>query len=195
MTNQMGNLKHEEITKNISKLRNALNKSSSTNKLQKTELMNHKLSESYNVSLKIIVDVSKLLQQYMSYFNEIDQIVSSIDLSNTNSNHFTNINKLTSEKIDELTVNFQEQLNVLTPIYEKNNMSTEDLTTYNKLLNNVNLESKKIAAVQQGGKKLKRKSSKNSKTSFNFNWWVYWFYIWRGRYWWWHFFKSYIIAC
>lgn len=155
MTNQMGNLKHEEITKNISKLRNVLNKSSSTNKLQKTELMNQKLSESYNVSLKIIVDVSKLLQQYMSYFNEIDQIVSAIDLSNTNSNskHFININKLTSEKIDELTVNFQEQLNVLTPIYEKNNMSTADLTSYNKLLNNVNLESKKIAAIQQGGRK------------------------------------------
>jgi hypothetical protein len=106
--------------------------------------------------LKIIVDVSKLLQQYMSYFNEIDQIVSAIDLSNSNSNskHFININKLTSEKIDELTVNFQEQLNVLTPIYEKNNMSTADLTSYNKLLNNVNLESKKIAAIQQGGRKI-----------------------------------------
>lgn len=164
MTNQMGNLKHEEITKNISKLRNVLNKSSSTNKLQKTELMNQKLSESYNVSLKIIVDVSKLLQQYMSYFNEIDQIVSAIDLSNTNSNsnskHFININKLTSEKIDELTVNFQEQLNVLTPIYEKNNMSTSDLTSYNKLLNNVNLESKKIAAIQQGGRKILKKKGK-----------------------------------
>jgi hypothetical protein len=162
MSNQMGNLKHEEITKNISKLRNALNKSSSTNKSQKIELMNQKLSESYNVSLKIIVDVSKLLQQYMNYFNEIDQIVSSIDLSNSNSNtkHFTNINKLTSEKIDELTKNFQEQLNVLTPIYEKNNMSTSDLTEYNKLLNNVNLESKKIVAVQQGGKKRKSKKSK-----------------------------------
>ena len=158
MNNQMGNLKHEEITKNISKLRNALNKPSSTNKSQKVELMNQKLSESYNVSLKIIVDVSKLLQQYMNYFNEIDQIVSSIDLSNSNTNtkHFTNINKLTSEKIDELTQNFQEQLNVLTPIYEKNNMSTSDLTQYNKLLNNVNLESKKIVAVQQGGER-KRK--------------------------------------
>lgn len=164
MNNQMGNLKHEEITKNISKLRNALNKSSSTNKSQKVELMNQKLSESYNVSLKIIVDVSKLLQQYMNYFNEIDQIVSSIDLSNSNTNtkHFTNINKLTSEKIDELTQNFQEQLNVLTPIYEKNNMSTSDLTQYNKLLNNVNLESKKIIAVQQGGKKRKY-SKKNNK--------------------------------
>lgn len=164
MSNQMGNLKHEEITKNISKLRNALNKSSSTNKTQKVELMNQKLSESYNVSLKIIVDVSKLLQQYMNYFNEIDQIVSSIDLSNstTNTKHLTNINKLTSEKIDELTKNFQEQLNVLTPIYEKNNMSTSDLNEYNKLLNNVNLESKKIVALQQGGKH-KRKYSKKLK--------------------------------
>lgn len=165
MNNQMGNLKHEEITKNISKLRNALNKSSSTNKSQKVELMNQKLSESYNVSLKIIVDVSKLLQQYMNYFNEIDQIVSSIDLSNSNTNtkHFTNINKLTSEKIDELTQNFQEQLNVLTPIYEKNNMSTSDLTQYNKLLNNVNLESKKIVAVQQGGERKKKYKLKKNK--------------------------------
>ena len=168
MNNQMGNLKHEEITKNISKLRNALNKSSSTNKSQKIELMNQKLSESYNVSLKIIVDVSKLLQQYMNYFNEIDQIVSSIDLSNSNTNtkHFTNINKLTSEKIDELTKNFQEQLNVLTPIYEKNNMSTSDLTQYNKLLNNVNLESKKIVAVQQGGER-KRKYKYSKKINKN----------------------------
>lgn len=163
MSNQMGNLKHEEITKNISKLRNALNKSSSTNKTQKIELMNQKLSESYNVSLKIIVDVSKLLQQYMNYFNEIDQIVSSIDLSNSNTNtkHLTNINKLTSEKIDELTKNFQEQLNILTPIYEKNNMSTSDLNEYSKLLNNVNLESKKIVAVQQGGKRKKNTRRKN----------------------------------
>ena len=39
-------------------------------------------------------------------------------------------------------------------------MSTSDLTEYNKLLNNVNLESKKIVAVQQGGKKRKSKKSK-----------------------------------
>ena len=126
--------------------------------------INKNVTESYNVSLKIIVDVTKLLNQYMLYFNEIDKVINSLNdsdnttLSLTN-NYFDNINKLTSEKIDELTKNFQNQIDSVKTIYNKNNLPTEDLEKYNSLLSSINTESK-LLLKKQGGSKKHRKHNK-----------------------------------
>lgn len=122
--------------------------------------INKNVTESYNVSLKIIVDVTKLLNQYMLYFNEIDKVINSLnDSDNTTltltNNYFDNINKLTSEKIDELTNNFQNQIDSVKTIYTKNNLPTEDLEKYNSLLSSINTKSKLLLKKQGGSKKHK----------------------------------------
>jgi len=125
--------------------------------------INKNVTESYNVSLKIIVDVTKLLNQYMLYFNEIDKVINSLtENNNTNlsltNNYFENINKLTSEKIDELTNNFKKQIDSVKTIYSRNNLPTEDLERYNSLLASINTESKLLLKKQGGYKKYRKKN-------------------------------------
>jgi len=126
--------------------------------------INKNVTESYNVSLKIIVDVTKLLNQYMLYFNEIDKVINSLNDSNNTTltltnNYFDNINKLTSEKIDELTKNFKNQIDSVKTIYSKNNLPTDDLEKYDSLLSSINTESK-LLLKKQGGSKKYRKHNK-----------------------------------
>ena len=126
--------------------------------------INKNVTESYNVSLKIIVDVTKLLNQDMLYFNEIDKVINSLNDSNNTTltltnNYFDNINKLTSEKIDELTNNFKNQIDSVKTIYSKNNLPTEDLEKYDSLLSSINTESK-LLLKKQGGSKKYRKHNK-----------------------------------
>tara|TARA_Y100000389_G_C17451512_1_gene515144 strand:- start:1697 stop:2224 length:528 start_codon:yes stop_codon:yes gene_type:complete len=132
-----------------------------SSKVKALSEINKNVSESYNVSLKIIVDVTKLLNQYMVYFNEIDKLMEtfSTDSSNTlNNQYFQHINKITSEKIDELSKNFKSQLDSLKTVYSKNNIPTEDLDRYSGLLDSINTESKLLLKTE-GGRKLKKKAS------------------------------------
>lgn len=130
-------------------------------KVESLTEINKNVTESYNVSLKIIVDVTKLLNQYMLYFNEIDKVINSLNDSNNTTltlanNYFDNINKLTSEKIDELTNNFKDQIETVKTIYSKNNLPTEDLEKYNSLLATINSDSKLLLKKQGGNKKYRR---------------------------------------
>ena len=122
--------------------------------------INKNVTESYNVSLKIIVDVTKLLNQYMLYFNEIEKVINSLNDHNSTltltNNYFDNINKLTSEKIDQLTNNFKNQIDSVKTIYSKNNLPTEDLEKYNSLLSSINTESKLLLKKQGGSRKYKK---------------------------------------
>lgn len=132
-------------------------------KMESLTEINKNVSESYNVSLKIIVDVTKLLNQYMLYFNEIDKVINSLNDGNNTTltltnNYFNNINKLTSEKIDELTKNFKDQIDSVKTIYSKNNLPTDDLDKYNTLLATINSESKLLLKKQGGYKKYNKKN-------------------------------------
>lgn len=136
-----------------------LNEKTLNSKVKVLSEINKNVSESYNVSLKIIVDVTKLLNQYMVYFNEIDKLMETFNTnsSNTlNNQYFQHINKITSEKIDELSKNFKSQLESLKSVYSKNNIATDDLDKYSSLLDTINTESK-LLLKKEGGRKIKRK--------------------------------------
>ena len=132
-------------------------------KVESLTEINKNVTESYNVSLKIIVDVTKLLNQYMLYFNEMDKVINSLNDSNNTTltlanNYFDNINKLTSEKIDELTNNFKNQIDTVKTIYSKNNLPTDDLEKYNSLLATINSDSKSLLKKQGGNKKYRKQN-------------------------------------
>ncbi|QOI90197.1 hypothetical protein QKU58_gp134 [Pyramimonas orientalis virus] len=166
--NTLGDTTNAGFKNKIESFRDRLKKNTDsskdlTGKVKSLTELNKNVSESYNVSLKIIVDVTKLLNQYMVYFNEIEKLMESFttDQSNTlNNNYFSHINKITSEKIDELSSNFQNQLDNLKTIYTKNNIQTNDLDKYSNLLDNINAESKMLLQKQTGGKKVTRKYKK-----------------------------------
>jgi hypothetical protein len=144
-----------------SKLENKQQSEKNLNSKVKTlSEINKNVSESYNVSLKIIVDVTKLLNQYMVYFNEIDKLMESFNTesSNTlNNQYFQHINKITSEKIDELSSNFKLQVDSLKAVYSKNNIPTDDLDKYSSLLDSINSESKLLLKKEGGGRKYRNK--------------------------------------
>ena len=151
MSEQLGELTPKKFSNSLNKLKSNLqqapNKTLHTKIKSLTEI-NKKVSDSYTVSLKIIVDVSKLLNQYMLYFNEIEKIIQGLEKQNNtnalNEEYFTYINKMTSEKIENLSDAFRKQLSTLKPIYSKNNISTTDLDTYDILLKEISQESKTI---------------------------------------------------
>lgn len=160
-TNQMGDLTKKNMSNSLARIKSTLENNtvvskSMNSKMKSLKDINKKLSNSYGVSLKIIVDVSKLLNQYMIYFNEIEKMINSLDKKTSNALHddyFSHINNMTSQKIEELTNEFKDQLNTLKPSFEKNNIPIEELNTYEQLLSNINLESKLI--VQTKGDKKK----------------------------------------
>lgn len=160
-----------EFKEKIQSFKNKLQKNTNsskdlTGKVKSLTELNKNVSESYNVSLKIIVDVTKLLNQYMVYFNEIEKLMESFNTeqSNTlNNNYFSHINKITSEKIDELSTNFKSQVNNLKTVYSKNNIPTNDLDNYSRLLDTINVDSKLLLKQQTGGKRKYNKKPKNNK--------------------------------
>jgi hypothetical protein len=166
VSNQFGNLSPETFENKKNKIKSVLAKSSTSAKKlakQNTSLIeiNNNISESYNVSLKIIVDVTKLLNQYMIYFNEIEKLISSFSNETSNSlnnDYFLHINKITSEKIDELSNNFKTQVDSLKEVYIKNDLPTGDLDKYSDLLSVINIESKNIIKAQKGGSFKKKKN-------------------------------------
>jgi hypothetical protein len=155
-----------EFKNKIESFKNKLKKSTLsskdlTGKVQSLTELNKNVSESYNVSLKIIVDVTKLLNQYMVYFNEIEKLMDTFNTeqSNTlNNNYFSHINKITSEKIDELSSNFKSQVDTLKSVYSKNNIPTEDLDNYRNLLDTINVDSKLLLKQQVGGRRRRNKT-------------------------------------
>jgi hypothetical protein len=159
---------NNEFKEKIETFKNKLKKNTSSSqelsgKVKSLTELNKNVSESYNVSLKIIVDVTKLLNQYMVYFNEIEKLMESFNTEQSNSlsnNYFVNINKITSEKIDELSANFKSQVDNLKVVYSKNNIPTADLDNYSQLLSTINTDSKLLLKQQSGGRKKSKKIKK-----------------------------------
>lgn len=131
-------------------------KSDAAAKIKALTELNNKVSNSYNVSLEIIVDVTRLLNQYMVYFNQIDALMGELNAtknSNSLSNkYFENINLLTSKKIEELSANFKNSLTDLKIVYDKHKLDSSNLDKYNNLLDSINSESKLLLKTQSGGK-------------------------------------------
>ena len=161
----MGRLTSEDMSQQIEKIKHKITSNNKDpQKIKSMTELNNKLTDSYSVSLKIIVDVSKLLNQYMVFFNEIDKVLIESDKheSNTNtlnSEYLQYINKLTSENIQNMTNDFEKQLESMIPIYKKNNIPTTDLDNYNILIKDIKQESQSIA-TQTGGKRKKKKKPK-----------------------------------
>lgn len=172
MSNRMGDLRSPGVSTKLEKIKEVVKNTtdSQTNlkeKLRSITEINTKLAQSYDVSLRIIVDVSKLLNQYIAFFNEIDELLNKLDASskdNVTGEYIKYINRLTSDNIDKMTIEFKTQLQNIVPMFEKNDIPSGNLTEYGSLLDNINKEAKMLASKSGGGypkKNPKGKSKKN----------------------------------
>ena len=169
MSTRMGDLRTPGVSTKLQKIKDVV-KSTTDNqvdlkdKLKSITEINSKLAQSYDVSLRIIVDVSKLLNQYTAFFNDIDDLLVKLDASskdNVTGEYIKYINKLTSDNIDKMTNEFKSQLQNIVPMFEKNDIPAGNLNEYSTLLDNINREAKVLASKSGGGRK--RSKSKKQK--------------------------------
>lgn len=153
LSRKMGDLDNPDVAGKLNKIRQVVRTTTNSNsglrdKLKSVTEINNKLAQSYDVSLRIIVDVSKLLNQYITFFNEIDEMIAKLD--STASDGLTGeyvkyINRLTSENIDKMTTEFKNQLSSIVPMFDRNNIPTKNLTEYSELLDQINREAKETS--------------------------------------------------
>lgn len=85
-----------------------------------TEL-NDNLTHGYELSLKLVVDVSKLLQDYSLVFDNIESSLTNIDrrLDGIKSGDISEINLLTKRSIQKIATDFEKQYPIILKSLEK----------------------------------------------------------------------------
>lgn len=101
---------------------------------------NELLIESYESSLSIIADMSTLLYEYMTFFNETEQMLEELRINSTQSAAIDNakhLNKMVSKNIKSSSLKCFEQLSQLTPLFKQNDISTHKMENFSKVLETV----------------------------------------------------------
>ena len=180
----LGDLSHPDVTDKLTKIRKVVRATAEDHASLRTRLksvtdINNKLAQSYDVSLRIIVDVSKLLNEYIAFFNEIEDLVDRMNTQlddGSTREYIRYINRLTSDNIDKMTQDFRKQLDALIPVLAKNKMDTSNLREYGTLLESINSDAKVLVSRQEkeptsnsitGGNSSKpsNKSTRSQKTN------------------------------
>lgn len=123
---------------------NQLNTKSTYSKLRAVQEINSKISESYQISMKIIIDLSTLLNQYVKYTNKIETIIKDLNTKELSNKTITTLQTEASNQIQDISQQFKNQINILKPIYTKNNLKTTELENYEKMFEKISMNSKHI---------------------------------------------------
>ena len=113
-------------------------KSQSTNKnsMKQYSEVNKKLANGLEVSLNVIVDLSKILKNYHVFLDEIQDLLGSMDtMYADDADSIDELKKLTDKAISKLNSSFGEQLDDIAKTYKKNNMDSSQLDDLKKFLN------------------------------------------------------------
>lgn len=125
------------------------------NKVEKLTELNNKLSNGYELSLKMVVDVSKLLRNYTKMFDDLETMLGNLDEDmNVHQTDIQYISNLTRESINKISYDFNKQYPDVIKALEKSNNSNS-LTYANRLRNIVNELPSDAKRIQTGGKKKK----------------------------------------
>lgn len=136
-------------------------------KIDKLTNLNKKLADGYELSLRIVVDVSKLLENYTKMFNGLEKLISTLDADiGVQQTDLQYINKLTKDSIIKISADFNEKFPSIVTAFEKEG-DRESLANAQKLKEIVNELPSNAANVLQsdkvklnGGALRKRKSNR-----------------------------------
>lgn len=135
-------------------------------KVERLNDLNNKLSSGYELSLRMVVDVSKLLTNYTKMFDDLEQLIGNLDDDmNIKQNDIQYISNLTKESIKKISYDFNSQFSTVVKALEKNN-SSESIQYANKLktiVNQLPSDARNINGMPQNGGSSKRASVRKSK--------------------------------
>lgn len=123
------------------------------NRVEKLTELNNKLSNGYELSLKMVVDVSKLLANYTKMFDDLEIMLKGLDEDiNIHQTDINYISNLTRESINKISNDFNKQYPDVIKALEKSN-NADSLAYANRLRNIVNELPMDAKNIQSGGKK------------------------------------------
>lgn len=136
-------------------------------KIDKLSKLNHTLTSGYELSLKMVVDVSKLLQNYTKMFDDLEITLKNLDdAMGIQDVDIKYISELTKESIQKITTEFNEQYPKIVDELEKQgnrdsaNMARKLKTIANDLPSYVNEIERVRPPSVVGGNTKKRNSRK-----------------------------------
>ncbi len=133
-------------------------------KIEKLTALNKKLADGYELSLRIVVDVSKLLENYTKMFNGLEKLIATLDTDiGVQQTDLQYINKLTKESIAKISTDFNDKFPSIVTALEKEG-DQESLANAKKLKEIVNELPSNAASILQsdratvsGGRSRKKK--------------------------------------
>ena len=151
-------IKVRDITTKIEKKRTHVQTMKA--KIDKLKEINNKLTDGYELSLRMVVDVSKLLQNYTKMFDDLEKLLSALDQDmGVQQTDIQYISHLTKESIRKISDDFNNQFPSIVEVLEKNG-NRETMSYATRLKGIVNqLPSDATAMKQLGGKKGTKKKT------------------------------------
>lgn len=102
-------------------------------KIDKLTSLNRKLANGYELSLKVVVDVSKLLQNYTKMFDDIEHMLGSLDTDlGSQQLDIKYISELTKKSIEKIKTDFNSQYPTIIDALEKDG-NKENVASARKL--------------------------------------------------------------
>tara|TARA_B100000405_G_scaffold13983_2_gene11631 strand:+ start:918 stop:1391 length:474 start_codon:yes stop_codon:yes gene_type:complete len=131
----------------MSKIQESLKQTLKTQNTNKNSMkayseVNKKLANGLEVSLNVIVDMSKILKNYHVFLDEIQDLLASMNtMYADDSDSIDELKNLTDRAISKLNSSFGEQLDDIAKTYRKNNMDASQLDDLKRFLSeNVDTE-------------------------------------------------------
>jgi hypothetical protein len=133
-------LKKQILKLNDKLLKKQLEKKSLNTKLKSVQDITKNLGNNYQMSVKVILDLSKLLEQYLTYFDKLDKLLLNFNNKTLSNDSIKSLQEKTSNQLKEISLIFKDQISHLKPQYIRNNIATTQLDHYDKLFNNLLLK-------------------------------------------------------
>lgn len=162
---------HREVLNN---LENKLKKNNEKVKAFKSKVdglkkFNNKLSDGYQLSLQMVVDVSDLLHRYVKIFETLEIMMKDIESTfEFNEEDFQYIRNLTEKSIIDLQSKMHKQIDSMVVIFEKQGMKKEsiEIKRFKELSFEITNNASKITKVnisKERSVNVKNAKSNNSK--------------------------------
>lgn len=112
------------LTQNLDKLTSRLRKNQEEHKetaakLQRAVAFNKRLTDGYKISVNLVIRITKLIQKYSDFFDQIEDMLGSVEQSFLNENELRFINQATQQNIVEISGIFDKELNKMIALYNK----------------------------------------------------------------------------
>jgi hypothetical protein len=95
-------------------------------KITELRKFNNKLSDGYQLSLKMVVDVSDLLHRYVGIFEMLETLMTNIESTfEFNEEDFRYIRDLTEKNIEDIRTKMNKQVDSMVVVFEKEGLSKQ----------------------------------------------------------------------